>query len=260
VWFAGELVGMTRAGALYQIDNDHLGRPELITNANKAIVWQSNNDPFGGMNPTTNTLGEFNLGLPGQYFDAESNYWYNMNRYYVPALGRYLQADPIGLAGGLNPYAYVGGNPAYWVDPLGLSGTLVINSSGPNDGFFGSGGVSGHSWISFTPDGGTTTTYGTWGNNPNGLGNGLHENLEAGRVAIASRTAQIDDEQEKRLKETIANTAAKGEDGWGYLTPCSSFAADAWNNATGESLSPYGPYSNPSTLMQSIFDANGGGW
>jgi RHS repeat-associated protein len=120
VWFAGELVGMTRAGVLYQIDNDHLGRPETITNANKAVVWQSNNDPFGGMHPTTNTLGEFNIGLPGQYFDAESNYWYNVNRYYVPAIGRYLQADPVGLGGGLNPYAYVGGNPANSTDPTGL--------------------------------------------------------------------------------------------------------------------------------------------
>jgi RHS repeat-associated protein len=121
VWFAGELVGMTRAGAIYQIDNDHLGRPELITNANKVIVWQSNNDPFGGMTTTTNTLGEFNIGFPGQYFDAESNYWYNMNRYYVAALGRYLQPDPAGLAGGLNPYAYVSSNPASSVDALGLA-------------------------------------------------------------------------------------------------------------------------------------------
>jgi RHS repeat-associated protein len=125
VWFAGELVGMTRASAIYQIDNDHLGRPELITNANKAVVWQSNNDPFGGMNPTTNTLGEFNIGFPGQYFDAESNYWYNVNRYYVPAIGRYLQADPVGLAGGSNPYTYVNNNPAMWIDPTGRNGILT---------------------------------------------------------------------------------------------------------------------------------------
>ena len=125
VWFAGELVSMTRGGAIYQIDNDHLGRPELITNANKAVVWQSNNDPFGGMTTTTNTLGEFNIGLPGQYFDAESNYWYNVNRYYVPAIGRYLQADPVGLAGGSNPYTYVNNNPAMWIDPTGRNGILT---------------------------------------------------------------------------------------------------------------------------------------
>jgi RHS repeat-associated protein len=117
---------MTRAGAIYQIDNDHLGRPELITNASKTIVWQSNNDPFGGMTTTTNTLGEFNIGLPGQYFDAESNYWYNVNRYYVPAIGRYLQADPVGLAGGLNPYVYVYNNPVNIIDRDGKNPLLII--------------------------------------------------------------------------------------------------------------------------------------
>jgi len=42
------------------------------------------------------------------------------------------------------------------------------------------------------------------------------------------------------------------------LEPCSSFAAKAWNNATRESLSPYGPFSNPTTLMKDIMSANGG--
>ena len=158
LWFGGQLVGMTRSGVLYQIDNDHLGRPELITNASKALVWRSNNSPFGGMTPdSANTLTDFNIGFPGQYLDAESGLWYNMNRYYDAELGRYLQADPIGLAGGLNRYVYGGGNPVSHVDPSGLVTVVVINNNTPiigsHAGLYTSHSVFGGRMI-YDPSGG----------------------------------------------------------------------------------------------------------
>nr|WP_239060576.1 RHS repeat-associated core domain-containing protein [Proteus mirabilis] len=45
---------------------------------------------------------------------------YNTFRYYAPDLGRFTQQDPIGLAGGINLYAYAP-NPLTWVDPWGWS-------------------------------------------------------------------------------------------------------------------------------------------
>jgi hypothetical protein len=47
---------------------------------------------------------------------------YNYFRDYDPVVGRYAQSDPIGLAGGLNPYLYANGNPLRYADPYGLFG------------------------------------------------------------------------------------------------------------------------------------------
>ena len=46
---------------------------------------------------------------------------YRRNRYYSPEQGRFVQEDPIGLAGGLNLYGYAGGDPVNFSDPFGLS-------------------------------------------------------------------------------------------------------------------------------------------
>jgi len=103
---------------LYFIHNDHLGRPQVVTDQNQQVVWEAKKKPFGEMTETTSTIN-LNTRFPGQYFDQESGYHYNYYRDYDPALGRYIQSDPIGLRGGLNTYGYVHQNPLIYIDPYG---------------------------------------------------------------------------------------------------------------------------------------------
>ncbi len=114
----GTGIGTQTAGLTF-LHADHLGRPVIATSADGAIVWDGGiTTPFG---EAVSTAGAFtqNLMFPGQYADEETGLSHNWHRTYDPALGRYLQADPIGLAGGLNRYAYVGGNPTGRIDPDG---------------------------------------------------------------------------------------------------------------------------------------------
>ncbi|GAB6166130.1 hypothetical protein JCM19992_21300 [Thermostilla marina] len=51
--------------------------------------------------------------------DADTGFQNNLNRWYDPAMGRWLSEDPVGCSGGPNLYAYVGNKPTSWVDPKG---------------------------------------------------------------------------------------------------------------------------------------------
>ena len=68
--------------------------------------------------------------------DPETQLYYVRNRTYNPALGRWIQRDPIGHASGMNFYEYVGANSTITLDPTGLWRILR----------------KGHTWAEAKPD------------------------------------------------------------------------------------------------------------
>jgi len=142
VWLNGRLIGRVAGGQRYAIHDDQTGRPEAVTDGSGAVVWRAQNFAFT-QNVTTASI-VLNLGFPGQYYDAETSAWNNGFRDYKSALGRYVESDPMGLGGGVNTYAYVGGNPLSRIDPYGmfwmpgdtLPQGLVDGITGFGDGVF----------------------------------------------------------------------------------------------------------------------------
>jgi RHS repeat-associated protein len=124
-----------RVAGMHYVYADQLGTPRILTRAkDNAMVWRWDAaNPFGEDQPIENpsALGKFtyNLRFPGQLYDKETNNHYNYYRDYDPQTGRYIQSDPIGLNGGINPFAYVGGNPVGITDASGLAPRRLDPSS-----------------------------------------------------------------------------------------------------------------------------------
>jgi RHS repeat-associated protein len=82
-------------------------------------------DPYGRVVavPGGSTAGPLPIpfGYAGARWEATAGLYQMGARWYDPELGRFLEQDPIGEAGGLNLYAYVGSSPTLWVDPTGLA-------------------------------------------------------------------------------------------------------------------------------------------
>jgi len=120
IYLGDQLLSMIKPGELaYYFHNDHLGTPQVLTDASGSIAWKAVYTPFGEAVVSIATV-ENPFRFPGQYYDQETGLHYNYFRYYNPQTGRYITPDPIGLEGGINLFAYVQGNPITLTDRLGL--------------------------------------------------------------------------------------------------------------------------------------------
>ncbi|MEA3087233.1 MAG: hypothetical protein QOC89_4930 [Paraburkholderia sp.] len=127
--------GQRRAGGRRVVWHHHAhdnGQVYDVTDTNGDVVWEPRFSGFGAFRGTErrgDRLFDEPLRFAGQYADEESGLHYNTFRYYDPETGRFVSQDPVGLAGGVNLYAYAA-NPVGWIDPLGLACGLANQIAG----------------------------------------------------------------------------------------------------------------------------------
>lgn len=125
-----------------QFLTDALGSTLALTDTSGLIQTQYQYEPYGktAQNGAVSTnaiqhTGRENDGTGLHYFRA---------RYMDPTRHRFIGEDPIGLAGGINTYAYVGGDPVGATDPFGLEVMLCRRPADlPLNSLFG----FQHHWI-----------------------------------------------------------------------------------------------------------------
>jgi RHS repeat-associated protein len=99
-----------------------LGSPRLVVDiATNTVVQRMDYDVWGNVIQDSNP-GFQPFGFAGGLYDRDTRLVRFGARDYDAETGRWTAKDPIGLAGGLNTYAYVGNNPVNYIDPFGLRG------------------------------------------------------------------------------------------------------------------------------------------
>jgi RHS repeat-associated protein len=93
-----------------------------INTATQAIAGRADYTPFVEPVVQTGVAKDMPFGFSSKYTDTESGVLYYGYRYLDPSTGRWISRDPIGEAGGLNLYAFVGNDPVDKWDYLGLVG------------------------------------------------------------------------------------------------------------------------------------------
>jgi RHS repeat-associated protein len=126
-WFEGGGMDPTQRRDLV---TDRLGSVIAVAGPGMATPALNAYDEYGV--PAAGNLGGFQY--TGQAWVPEAGVYYYKARMYAPALGRFLQSDPVGYDGGMNLYAYVGGDPVNFVDPWGEDIVVTADRLKPDNG------------------------------------------------------------------------------------------------------------------------------
>lgn len=141
------MVGATK----YFFTADHLGSTREVTDNLGNVVSRFDYDPYGNRTQVSGTFDP-GVGFTGHFHHSSGLVltWY---RAYDPVTARWLNRDPIGEAGGVNLYAYVGNNPVSHTDPLGLMFDSITATCRANPMACAAMGIPGFTHLMNTPAG-----------------------------------------------------------------------------------------------------------
>jgi RHS repeat-associated protein len=127
----------------------------LVKKSDRTVAAQYAYTPWGELEANVDSIGGVrvnSLRWKGLLYDEETGLYYMRARYYDPTTRRFISEDPIGLAGGINEYAFAVGDPINGSDAFGdtaqnLPNYPVIGRTDPGPapqqvGYFCSGGSS----------------------------------------------------------------------------------------------------------------------
>jgi len=95
---------------------DALGSTTALTDVAGAISASYSYGPYGDVAKSGSANAAFQFTARERDLP---NLQFNRGRYFMPGIGRFISEDPMGLAAGVNLYAYAGNNPVEYSDPSG---------------------------------------------------------------------------------------------------------------------------------------------
>jgi RHS repeat-associated protein len=205
---ARQTVAMNTGSGWYDLIPDVLGSMTLALNSNGTVKAVQLFAPFGLTRYSDGTMPTSH-NFTGQRLDDQIGLLYYNARYYDPYAGQFTSVDSVETnAQGMDPYAYVGGNPETYDDPTGQmhapGGCGSTCQYDPPSGGGGGGGNGGGGDSGGTAGCDTTTCWDQWGNtwpnpNYNALGSGSNQGSSNGSSQSKHNDCTLCGEHDKQL-------------------------------------------------------------